>query len=83
MRTDANILKGHPRISINTNIMGGTPCIAGTRVPVYVILDNLEGGGTFDEIVRNYPTLSREDIAAAIRFSSHLTSMLTHANPAR
>lgn len=81
-RSCDDLLKDHPRISIDARIMGGTPCVKGTRVPLYVILDNLEGGSGFDEIIENYPTLTREDVQAAIRFSSCLTSSITHANPA-
>ncbi|OGH55584.1 MAG: hypothetical protein A3G34_00725 [Candidatus Lindowbacteria bacterium RIFCSPLOWO2_12_FULL_62_27] len=62
--------------------MGGTPCVKGTRIPLYVVLDNLEGGSNFEEILENYPTLTREDIRAVIHFSSCLASAFTHANPA-
>ena len=80
---DPEILKSHTRISIDPDIMGGTPCIKGTRIPLYVILDNLEAGSSFDEILQNYPTLTKEDIQGAIRFSAYLTSLLAHANPSR
>jgi len=78
MILDPKILNEHPRISIHAEIMGGTPCIQGTRIPVYIILDNVAAGKSFQEIIENYPTLRREDIQAAIRFSSHLTSTLAH-----
>ncbi len=79
---NADILKDHPRISVDERIMGGTPCVKGTRIPLYVVLDNMEGGAGFDEIIKNYPSLTREDIQAVIRFSSCLASTFTHANPA-
>lgn len=74
------LTKGHPRISISPNIMGGSPCIKGTRIPIYVVLDNLEAGHSFAEILKHYPTLTREDVQAAVRFSSHLASRLVHAD---
>ncbi len=79
----AALMKREPRISVNPKIMGGSPCIKDTRIPLYVILDNLEGGCSLEEIRGNYPSLAVQDIQAAIRFSSNLTSALAHANPAR
>ena len=40
-------------------IMSGTPCFAGTRVPVRALLDYIEGGDTLDEFLEQYPTVSR------------------------
>ena len=41
-------------------IMSGTPCFAGTRVPVKTIFDYLEGGETLDEFLDDFPTVTRE-----------------------
>jgi uncharacterized protein (DUF433 family) len=54
------------RISINSNICHGKPCITGTRIMVSVILDNLAEGLTFDEIVIDYPLLTLSDIRATM-----------------
>lgn len=56
-------------ISIDPDIMGGSPCIAGTRIPVFVILEKLEAGYTFDRIVEAYPHLVIDQIKAAVRFA--------------
>lgn len=61
------------RININPNVCHGKPCIKGTRVMVTVILDNLVEGLTFEEIVREYPPLTLEDIKAAIAYAAQLT----------
>lgn len=61
------------RISINPNVCHGKPCIKGTRVMVTVILDNLASELTFEEIVREYPPLTLEDIKAAIAYAAQLT----------
>ena len=45
--------------------MSGTPCFAGTRVPVKTIFDYLEGGETLDEFLDDFPTVTRE-IAIAL-----------------
>lgn len=58
------------RISINPNICYGKPCIKGTRIMVKVILDNLASGLTFEEIIREYPLLTLEDIKAAIAYAA-------------
>jgi uncharacterized protein (DUF433 family) len=41
-------------------IMSGTPCFAGTRVPAKTLIDYIEGGDTLDEFLDDFPTVSRE-----------------------
>ncbi|MCL6546445.1 MAG: DUF433 domain-containing protein [Bryobacteraceae bacterium] len=47
-------------------ILGGTPCFRGTRVPVETLLDYLEAGDTLDEFLDNFPSVSREAAIAAL-----------------
>lgn len=47
-------------------ILGGTPCFRGTRVPVDSLIDYLEGGETLGEFLENFPTVSREAAVAAL-----------------
>ena len=63
---------GFPRISVDTAVMGGKPCIRGMRVTVGMILGELGGGTTFDELLEGYPYLDREDILEALRFGASL-----------
>jgi uncharacterized protein (DUF433 family) len=42
------------------DVMGGTPCFSGTRVPIQTFIDYLEGGNTMDEFLDDFPTVSRE-----------------------
>ncbi len=58
------------RIEINPKKMGGKPVIKGTRIPVYFILELMANGWSFEDILENYPQLTREDILAAIRYAS-------------
>jgi len=44
-------------------------CIAGTRIPVYLILNLLAAGYNYDRIMQAYPGLTREDIEAAISYA--------------
>ena len=57
------------RIVIDQEILAGKPVIKGTRISVEFILELLANGQSYEEILRNYPQLEREDILAAIRYS--------------
>ena len=50
----------------NQNILGGEPVFRGTRVPFKVLTDYLEGGDTLDQVLEQYPSVSRELAVAAI-----------------
>jgi uncharacterized protein (DUF433 family) len=56
-------------VEINPKIMQGKPVIKGTRIPVSLILSYLAGGMTVDEILAEYPHLSREAILACLTFA--------------
>lgn len=58
------------RISINENILLGKPCIAGTRLPVYVILEYLEDGLSIGETASEFPGISEDDVKAALYFAA-------------
>lgn len=47
------------------DILGGTPVFRGTRVPVQVLFDYLEGGETLEDFLEGFPTVSRESAVAA------------------
>jgi uncharacterized protein (DUF433 family) len=59
-------------ISIDPNRMHGTPCMRGTRIPVYVILDNLAEGESPATILAEYPSLQPEHIPAALAYAAAL-----------
>jgi uncharacterized protein (DUF433 family) len=61
-----------PRIIIDPHICNGRPVIAGTRITVQTILEFLGAGDSIENVLVEYPTLTREDILAAIRYSSQL-----------
>jgi len=60
-------------ITVDPNICHGNACIKGTRVTVSVVMDNLAAGLTMDEILKSYPSLSRETVQAAIAYAAELT----------
>src|SRR5438132_222303 len=61
------------RISSDPGICHGKVCIKGTRIMVSVILDNLAGGIAPEAILRSYPTLTSEDIQAALSYAAELS----------
>jgi uncharacterized protein (DUF433 family) len=58
------------RIIVNSSVRSGKPCIKGTRITVYDILEYLAGGMTEDEILSDFPDLTREDIRASLAFAA-------------
>jgi uncharacterized protein (DUF433 family) len=61
------------RISVDPNICFGKPCIRGTRIWVSLILDFLADGMTIEEIIEQYPHLTKEDIRAAIAYGAEMS----------
>jgi uncharacterized protein (DUF433 family) len=58
------------RITVNPAIRGGKPCIKGTRITVYDVLEYLAGGMTEDAILADFPDLTRDDIRASLAFAA-------------
>ena len=58
------------RIVVDQEILGGKPVIKGTRIPVYLIIELLGNGLTEKEVLWEYPTLTEEDIKAALLYAS-------------
>jgi uncharacterized protein (DUF433 family) len=57
-------------VTIDHRVMGGVPCIAGTRIPVATVVGLLGQGYTIDDVLADYPTLTREGILAGLRFAA-------------
>jgi len=58
------------RIDINPAIMMGKPVIRGTRITVELILRKLAEGSSEDELLQDYPHITREDIRAAVAYAA-------------
>ena len=56
-------------VTVDPEVLGGTPVFRGTRVPVDALLSNLEVGVSIDEFLENFPTVSREQVLEVIKFS--------------
>ena len=69
-------------ITVDPAICHGSACIAGTRVLVTTILDNLAAGLDERQIVDSYPSITRESVRAAVRYAAELAKERTLALPA-
>ena len=63
-------MRWEERITITPDVRSGKPCIRGTRITVYDILEYLAGGMTAADILADFPSLIREDIRAALAFAA-------------
>lgn len=62
------------KITANPNICHGKACIAGTRIPVHIILELLAAGESTENILKAYPHLKKEDILACIEYAAKLAT---------
>lgn len=69
---EKNLLK---RIVVNPKIMAGKPVIEGTRIPVDLILKLLGEGATVEELLEDYPHLTKDDIRAALLYGAEVIQM--------
>jgi uncharacterized protein (DUF433 family) len=58
------------RISVDHRIMGGVPCVAGTRIPVATVVGLVANGLSADDIVAEYPQLAVEDVRACLAYAA-------------
>lgn len=66
-------------ITIEKGKRGGKPCIRGLRISVYDILNWLADGMTFEEIIDDFPELTKQDILAAIKFAAQREQQIINA----
>jgi uncharacterized protein (DUF433 family) len=65
-----NTMTDFTRITQNPSVMGGKPCIRDLRVTVGMIVGQIGGGRTVDELLDDYPYLERDDILEALRYAA-------------
>ena len=63
-------MKQLKRISLDPEVMGGKPCIRGTRVTVGTVVGLIASGREVDEVLGAYPYLEREDVQAALSYAA-------------
>ena len=57
-------------ITIRPGVRSGKPCVKGTRITVYDVLEYLSSGMSIDEIVEDFPQLTRESVLAVLKYAS-------------
>lgn len=57
------------RITVDVRIMGGVPCVLGTRIPVSTVMNALAEGFTFEQLLIDFPQLTSEDICEVLRYA--------------
>ena len=60
------------RIGIDPRVCHGKPCIKGTRIWISLILDFLANGDSIEEILKEYPQLTRQDVLACISYGAEV-----------
>ncbi|GAC1453046.1 MAG: DUF433 domain-containing protein [Ktedonobacterales bacterium] len=65
-----------PGITVDAEVVHGRPVIAGTRVPVEVVLGELAGGSSFEDLTQDYH-LTDEQIRAALAYATQMLSSTT------
>ena len=63
-----------PYIEIRPDVMLGKPCLKGTRIPVYLVLEKLAAGETAEQILAAYPQIRRDHVSAALQYAANLPS---------
>lgn len=58
------------RIDVNPRVMMGKPVVRGTRIPVELIVKKFSRNISIEEVLREYPRLTREDVRAALAYAA-------------
>ena len=76
MARHSDAIREHPKITVDPAVMGGKPCIAGTRITVETIIRRFAERYTIDEVLADYPTIGEADVLAALEFAADVTGTL-------
>jgi uncharacterized protein (DUF433 family) len=69
------------RIIADSNILAGKPIIAGTRISVQLVLEKIRDGWTIEDLLDDYPHLTREQIIAALEYAAEIPGSFTVVSP--
>jgi uncharacterized protein (DUF433 family) len=65
----------HERISVDPKVLGGKPCIKGTRISVEHVLRELSAGASVDDLLKAHPHIARDDVLAALAYAADSLSL--------
>lgn len=74
-------LESFPSITMDDDVLCGTPRIAGTRIPVYMILDAVEYYGTIQGVLTSYSHLTMDQVKDALSFAAALLEQSVEHEP--
>jgi len=77
--TEATYKKLLKRVVAKPRILGGQPCIRGTRIHVSVILDSLAEGLSPEKVIEHFPSLTQQDVRAAVAYAADLARAVSAA----
>jgi uncharacterized protein (DUF433 family) len=60
------------RISVDPNVCHGQPCVKGTRIMVWLVLNYLANGDSIEDILASYPNLTEQDVRACLAYGAAL-----------
>ncbi len=60
------------RITIKPDVCNGRPVVRGTRITVQTVLEFLAAGDTVEDVLEEYPKLTRSDVQACLQYASRL-----------
>jgi len=64
------VVRWQERITVNPGVRSGKPCVAGTRITVYDVLEYLAGGMSEEQILGDFPDLTAESIRDCLAFAA-------------
>ena len=69
------------RVELTPKVLAGKPVVKGTRLSVQLILELLADGWSSEEVLEQYPTLTRDDVFACLRYASEPSAATSRAEP--
>lgn len=67
-------MKFPERIDAKSSVMMGKPCVKGTRIPVYLLLEKMAARETTEQLLAAYPQLALEDLRACLEYAASLAA---------
>jgi uncharacterized protein (DUF433 family) len=67
--TTIRVLVPHPHVRVEADVLGGSPYIAGSRVPVRRVWAFYQSGATVEQLIKRYPHVSKAKIFDALAFA--------------
>lgn len=67
-------------INIDPEILSGTPVFSGTRVPIYILFDYIEGGDSLNVFLENYPSVSKDHVLRVLDLAEKLVTTDKYMN---